>query len=182
MKIYTKTGDKGETSLIYGSRVPKTDVRVEAYGTCDEANSMIGVAVSQLTPEKWEGGTDIFEIMNKVQTVLFHVGAELATPPGKDVKWKLTDADIEHLEKAIDRWEQELPPLKSFVLPGGSRAGAAFHTARTIARRAERRAIGVEEVNQLVIKYLNRLSDFLFVAARYVNHKEGKTEPNLHEG
>ncbi|MFC0190342.1 cob(I)yrinic acid a,c-diamide adenosyltransferase [Fictibacillus aquaticus] len=179
MKIYTKTGDKGTTSLIYGERVAKNDLRVEAYGTCDEANSMIGLGLSTLPQEEW--ARDFTEVMQKVQTVLFHVGAELATPQGKKVSWMLEDKDIVFLENTIDEWQSSLKPLKQFILPGGAAPASALHTARTIARRAERIAVGVESVNPAVLSYLNRLSDFLFVAARYVNHKMGISEPVLHE-
>jgi cob(I)alamin adenosyltransferase len=181
MKIYTKTGDKGTTSLIYGQRVPKTDARVEAYGTCDETNSMIGLALSYLTEENFQGKEIIEELFHKIQTNLFHVGAELATPKGKEVKWSLTTSDIEEMEKQIDNWNESLPELTNFILPGGHSAGAAFHVARTIARRAERCAVELgEEVNPLVLAYLNRLSDLLFVAARYVNNQLGYKEQGLH--
>ncbi|MDR7074665.1 cob(I)yrinic acid a,c-diamide adenosyltransferase [Fictibacillus barbaricus] len=179
MKIYTKTGDKGTTSLIFGERVSKNDIRVEAYGTCDEANSMIGLGVSFLPDEEW--AKDAITVMRKVQTVLFHVGAELATPAGKEVAWKLKEEDVQFLEQTIDRWQEGLKPLKQFILPGGTPAASALHTGRTIARRAERLAVAVEGVNPLVMSYLNRLSDFLFVAARYVNEKMNMNEPVLHE-
>lgn len=181
MKIYTKTGDKGTTSLVYGQRVSKSDVRVDAYGTCDEANSMIGMALSFLGKDNKEWAGQFKETMQKVQTAFFHVGAELATPAGKEVGWKLTQEDITYLETMIDEWEKELEPLKQFILPGGSEASSALHVARTIVRRAERRAVQIEEVNPLVIAYLNRLSDFLFVAARFVNHKMNIVEPVLHQ-
>jgi cob(I)alamin adenosyltransferase len=182
MKIYTKTGDKGTTSLVYGDRVSKEDIRVEAYGTCDEANSMIGLGISHLKKADWEDKTEVLEFLSKIQTALFHVGAELATPKGKEVKWKLNQQHVEALEKEMDRWEEKLPPLTNFILPGGHPAGAAFHVARTIVRRAERRAVSIgEDVNPLVIAYLNRLSDFLFVLARYVNHSLNEKEPTLHE-
>jgi len=182
MKIYTKSGDKGETSLVYGVRVPKYSARVEAYGTCDEANSSIGLALS-LLPEtdEWQELRKVFHI---VQTKLFHVGAELATPEGKKVGWPIQEEDVTFLEQQIDAMDAQLPPLTNFVLPGGHPAAAALHVARTVARRAERNASHVgqqEQVNAAVLKYLNRLSDFLFVAARYVNMKTGKVEPNLHE-
>lgn len=182
MKIYTKTGDKGTTSLIYGVRVSKTDARVEAYGTCDETNSMIGLALSYLQGEFFTGKEELLTIFHKIQTILFHVGAELATPGGKEVKWTLVQKDIEELENTIDSWDAMLPPLTNFILPGGHQAGAALHVARTVARRAERQAVGLEEeVNPLVLAYLNRLSDFLFVAARYVNMQLGAKEQTLHQ-
>jgi cob(I)alamin adenosyltransferase len=182
MKIYTKSGDKGETSLVYGTRVSKDSPRVEAYGTCDEANSVIGLALS-LLPEtdEWEDLRGVFHI---VQTKLFHIGAELATPAGKEVGWPIREEDVTYLEQQIDKLDAALPQLTNFVLPGGHASAAALHVARTVVRRAERETVRItesEQVNSTVLKYLNRLSDFLFVAARYVNLKSGKTEPNLHE-
>ncbi|WP_181350728.1 cob(I)yrinic acid a,c-diamide adenosyltransferase [Thalassobacillus sp. CUG 92003] len=182
MRIYTRSGDKGTTSLIYGSRVPKNDVRVEAYGTCDEANSMIGLALSHLEGVAWSDKDAFVERMHKIQTILFHVGAELATPKGKDVMWQLKDEHIQELEDSIDTWDKELPPLKNFVLPSGHQASASLHVARTVARRAERTAVALEDElsNPLVVSYLNRLSDLLFVAARYVNHELKGEERPLH--
>jgi len=181
MKIYTKTGDKGTTSLVYGQRVAKTDLRVEAYGTCDETNSMIGLALSYIKNENFPGKEIIEKTYHKIQTNLFHVGAELATPKGKEVGWKLAASDIEEMEKQIDEWDEKLPPLTNFILPGGHPAGATFHVARTIARRAERCAVALgEDVNPLVLAYLNRLSDLLFVTARYVNKQLGALEQTLH--
>lgn len=182
MKIYTKTGDKGTTSLVYGQRVRKDDLRVEAYGTCDEANSMIGLALSYLNGEKFQGKETIEAAYHKIQTILFHVGAELATPTGKEVKWKLDSKEIDEMETLIDEWDKNLPALTNFVLPGGHPSGAAFHSARTIVRRAERCSVGLEgEVNPLVLAYLNRLSDLLFVTARYVNFQLGAVEKTLHQ-
>jgi cob(I)alamin adenosyltransferase len=181
MKIYTKTGDKGTTSLIYGQRVKKNDLRVEAYGTCDETNSMIGLALSHLNKENFKGKEIIENFYHKIQTNLFHVGAELATPKGKEVKWTLSASDVEEMEKQIDDWNVALPELTNFILPGGHPAGAAFHVARTIARRAERCAVSLgEDVNPLVLAYLNRLSDLLFVTARYVNYHGSAVEQTLH--
>jgi cob(I)alamin adenosyltransferase len=180
MKIYTKTGDKGTTSLIYGQRVAKNDGRVEAYGSCDETNSMIGLALSYLKNTQFEEKSSFINIFHKIQTTLFHVGAELATPTGKEVKWKLRDEDIAELEKQIDEWDSVLPPLTNFILPGGHPVGAALHVARTVVRRAERSAVTLgDDVNPLVLSYLNRLSDFLFVAARFVNAKLGEVESTL---
>ncbi|MDP4084800.1 MAG: cob(I)yrinic acid a,c-diamide adenosyltransferase [Bacillota bacterium] len=181
MKIYTKTGDKGTTSLVYGLRVGKNDARVEAYGTCDEANSVIGLALSHLKSEEFQGKEEVEAIFHKIQTALFHVGAELATPSGKEVKWKITEFDIDELEECIDSWDAKLPPLTNFILPGGHPAGSAFHVARTTVRRAERCAVSLgEEVNPLVLAYLNRLSDLLFVTARYINLQLGYKEQTLH--
>ncbi|MFC4410204.1 cob(I)yrinic acid a,c-diamide adenosyltransferase [Chungangia koreensis] len=182
MKIYTKTGDKGTTSLVYGSRVPKNDVLVEAYGTCDEANSVIGYALSHLNGEFFEGKDALLSAFHQIQTTLFHVGAELATPAGKEVKWKLEEGEIQKLEQWIDLWDTSLPDLTNFILPGGHPAGAAFHVARTVVRRAERISVGAgQHVSPLVLAYLNRLSDLLFVAARFVNMKLGQKEIGLHQ-
>ncbi|MBO8157835.1 MAG: cob(I)yrinic acid a,c-diamide adenosyltransferase [Bacillaceae bacterium] len=171
MRIYTRSGDKGTTSLIYGDRVAKNHARVEAYGTCDEANSMIGLALSHIGKEKWENKHEFMDFMRKVQTVLFHVGAELATPKGKEVAWKLKEEHVKELESQIDKLDKNLPELKNFILPSGHEGASCLHVARTIVRRAERTAVslGDEIDNPHVISYLNRLSDFLFVAARYIN-------------
>ena len=155
---------------------------MEAYGTCDEANSMIGLGLSYIKAEYFEGKEQFEEFFHKVQTILFHVGAELATPAGKEVKWKLEDSHINELEEQIDFLDGTLTPLSNFILPGGHPGGAALHTARTIVRRAEREAVGIdEELNPLVLSYLNRLSDYLFVAGRYINQQLGEQEKNLHE-
>lgn len=178
MRIYTRSGDKGTTSLVYGKRVPKNDLRVDAYGTCDETNSMIGLALSFLEKEEWAGKDLFLDKMHRVQTILFHVGSELATPNDREVMWKLKKEHIDELEAQIDEWDKDLEPLSNFILPSGHSSSSALHSARTIARRAERAAVGIEEhvVNPLVISYLNRLSDFLFVAARYVNQGLGGKE------
>lgn len=182
MKVYTKSGDKGDTSLVYGKRVSKASAYVEAYGTCDEANSMIGLALSFLPKEeKWAPKQKAIHI---IQTKLFHIGAELATPAGKKVGWPIEETDVTFLENEIDKMEETLPALSNFILPGGSPAGASLHSARTIVRRAERCAIAIhqeEPVNPIVIKYLNRLSDYLFVLARFANHQIGTIEPVLHQ-
>ncbi|GAA0442753.1 cob(I)yrinic acid a,c-diamide adenosyltransferase [Virgibacillus salarius] len=179
MRIYTRSGDKGETSLLYGKRVVKNDMRVEAYGTCDETNSMIGLALSFLQEETFKGKEQLLDRMYRVQTILFHVGSELATPVGKEVTWELKQKHIKELEDQIDDWDAHLQPLKNFILPSGHRASAALHTARTVARRAERLAVGIKDVNPLVVAYLNRISDFLFVAARYINQLLGGEERPL---
>src|SRR5699024_10066184 len=147
MKIYTKTGDQGETSLIYGQRVLKSDERVEAYGTCDEANSWIGLALAEIPDE--EPWLDFLNTFHLIQTKIFHVGSELATPRGKKVAWPITIEDVLFLEQRIDQWESSLEPLAHFVLPGGSRAGATLHVARTVVRRAERKAILIGETDQV---------------------------------
>lgn len=182
MKIYTKTGDKGETSLVHGVRVPKYADRVEAYGTCDEANSQIGLALSLLPQtEEW---TQLRAVFHMIQTKLFHVGAELATPEGKKVGWPIAEEDVAFLEEQIDKLSADQPELTNFILPGGHPASSAFHVARTVVRRAERKAVHVaqqEQVNQAVVKYLNRLSDYLFVVARHVNLQAGTAEQYLHQ-
>lgn len=182
MRIYTRSGDKGLTSLVYGQRVPKNHLRVEAYGTCDEANSAIGMAVSAVGSQYWEGKQDFLDQLHRAQTILFHVGAELSTPKDKEVYWKLKQTHIDEMEKQIDEWDRELEPLKNFIIPSGQPASAALHNARTIVRRVERLTVGLEDEieNKLVLSYLNRLSDFLFVAARYVNKKLGGEEQGLH--
>jgi cob(I)alamin adenosyltransferase len=173
MKIYTKTGDKGETSLFTGQRVSKTDPFIEALGSVDECNSALGTALASLphTPEM----NEIRQQLETIQHALFDVGAALATPLTRAGKSKLEKTrfdqeEIEELEKWIDKMEGELPPLKEFILPGGHPAGAALHLARSICRRAERNAIPLnEDVSETVLIYLNRLSDYLFSASRYVN-------------
>ena len=173
MKIYTKTGDKGETGLFGGGRVSKSSTRVDAYGEIDELNSVIGL----VRTEPIDATLDA--LFARVQSALFDLGAELATPPDSKAELgipTITDADVLALELAIDRAESELPPLKTFVLPGGCRAAAYLHLGRTVCRRAERRLVtlGEEEgVRETCIRYLNRLSDALFVLARLANHRAG---------
>lgn len=174
MKIYTKKGDSGETSLFGGTRVPKSNERIEAYGTVDELNSFVGLAASYNLSEQ---GT---EYVRKVQELLFILGADLATPPSSKTRIeRISEEDISFLENAIDKLEEELKPLKNFILPGGSQAGATLHTARTICRRAERATVACAEsdnISEKCIKFLNRLSDFLFVIARYENKQAGVRE------
>ncbi|WP_080873805.1 cob(I)yrinic acid a,c-diamide adenosyltransferase [Oceanobacillus timonensis] len=182
MRIYTRSGDKGQTSLVYGQRVPKNHLRVEAYGTCDEVNASIGLAASYIEETDWEGKPAFLDQLHQVQTILFHVGAELSTPKDKEVYWKLKQNHIDAMEAQIDEWDKSLEPLKNFILPSGHKAASALHQARTIARRAERLTVGLEDEveNKLVFSYLNRLSDYLFVAARYVNKQLGGEEKPLH--
>ena len=176
MKIYTKTGDGGDTRLFDGTMVRKYDDRVEAYGAVDELNSFIGAAASFLED------SELAPMLSAIQKDLFSVGAQLADPGCKDqsrAKFKLPPDRITALETAIDTFETELPPLRQFILSGGSHAGAMLHVARTVCRRAERQVVGLSEkveVNPGLIVYLNRLSDFLFVIARVVNHRQGKQE------
>jgi len=180
MKIYTRSGDKGTTSLVYGVRVAKNDPKVEAYGTCDEANSLIGLSASFLRDASFPEKEKFLAEIRQIQTKLFHVGSELSTPEGKKVHWPIQKEDVENLEKWIDEWDKKLAPLTNFILPGGHPAGAALHSARTIVRRAERCAVALENVNPQVLAYLNRLSDYLFVAARFVNQAFGVKEDVLH--
>ena len=172
MKIYTKGGDKGETSLFDQTRVSKADPRVDAYGEVDELNACLGVARVAVTD-------DLAILIEALQRDLFAVGAMLADPASRIatrvVKARVTDADTARLELAIDRLETELPPLTRFVLPGGCAAGAALHLARTVCRRAERRAVAIG-ADPTVVVYLNRLSDLLFVMARAANHRQGAVE------
>jgi len=168
-RIYTRTGDGGQTRLASGAPVSKTDARVEAYGAVDELNACLGVARIQLT-----GPPELDDMLARVQNDLFDLGADLATPArGKD-DLRILDSQVERLEREIDRLNGELQPLTSFVLPGGSPAAAALHVARTVCRRAERRAVALSEregepVSAPALRYLNRLSDLLFVAARFAN-------------
>ncbi len=167
MKIYTKTGDKGDTSLLGGSRVPKSNLRIEAYGTVDELNSFIGLLRDQKV------NSERLDFLKEIQDRLFTIGADLATAPGKDKVKKpdLHEADIDLLEKEMDSMEAQLPPLTAFILPGGHQSVSFCHLARTVCRRAERVAVALsneEYVSDLVVKYLNRLSDFLFVLGRKI--------------
>ena len=172
MKIYTKTGDEGETGLFGGGRVPKDDPRVRAYGEVDELNAAIGLAAA-LDPWVYDR-----ERLEAIQRDLFTIGAELATPdPAKLKAPSLDGARVLALEAGIDGHEANLPPLKNFILPGGSPKAAAFHLARTVCRRAERTIVELargQKVNPEIVKYLNRLSDLLFVLARAVNKFVGR--------
>jgi cob(I)alamin adenosyltransferase len=171
-KVYTRTGDQGETSLVGGRRVSKADSRVEAYGDVDELNSVLGLARIGLADQ------EIDQVLGLVQNDLFTLGADLASPLDVEVP-RIDGRFVESLEELADRYLDQLEPLKEFILPGGCEAGAALHFARTVARRAERRTValaGREEVNPQAIIYLNRLSDLLFVLARVVNHRAGVSE------
>lgn len=176
MKIYTKTGDTGETSLFDNSRVSKADPRVDAYGEVDEVNACLGAALAAGVD------ADIAAVLTSIQKDLFAVGARLADPSSRIAdritKAAVTGQQIEMLEGTIDRLESELPPLRKFILPGGSPAGSLLHLARTVCRRAERRVVGLgaDAVEPGVVIYLNRLSDLLFVMARAVNHRAGLPE------
>lgn len=176
MKIYTRTGDQGQTGLFGGSRVPKDDARVEAYGTVDETNAAIGVASTQCAVPL------VRRILDEVQSDLFTLGAELASVPGHEARLGialLSDDDVTKLERAIDEADEPLPPLRNFILPGGPPDVVALHFARTVARRAERRVLTLaqrEPVRPTLLVYLNRLADLLFVLARRAHHENGGNE------
>jgi cob(I)alamin adenosyltransferase len=178
-KIYTKTGDKGSTSLIGGVRVPKNHIRIESYGTIDELNSFLGMVNDMCAHPP------ISEWLREIQDRLFTIGSVLATNPDKDVKMKLPDLhneDVTWLEQRIDTMNETLPEMRAFILPGGHVAASTCHVARCVCRRAERLCVAMQEqkeyVPELVIQYLNRLSDFLFVLARYISslHKAPEIE------
>ena len=176
-KIYTKTGDKGSTSLIGGVRVPKSHIRIESYGTIDELNSFLGMVSDSAR------NAEVAEWLREIQDRLFTIGSVLATNPDKEVKMKLPDlhdTDVQWLEQRIDKMNESLPDMRSFILPGGNLAGSTCHVARCVCRRAERLCVGMQQndeyVPELVIQYLNRLSDFLFVMARYLGHLNGASE------
>jgi cob(I)alamin adenosyltransferase len=176
MKIYTKTGDAGDTGLFGGPRVRKDDVRIEAYGTVDELNAALGLARAEALPASIE------RCLLRVQSELFSVGAELATPePAKHGTALICDPHIAALEQAIDELEVTLPPLKQFILPAGNRGAGLLHLARGICRRAERRVVTLARspqvhVSDRIIRYLNRLGDYLFVAARATGQDAGLAE------
>jgi cob(I)alamin adenosyltransferase len=174
-RIYTRAGDGGETSLGDGSRVPKLDCRIGAFGTVDELNSAIGLVLAEPDfPDRLRGP------LEQIQNDLFDVGADLSVPYGVTDRLRIEQASVERLERLCDEFNADLPMLKSFVLPGGTPAAARLHVARTICRRAERDALVAEEetgINPLVLAYLNRLSDFLLIAARTANAEAGRDEP-----
>jgi cob(I)alamin adenosyltransferase len=175
MKIYTKTGDRGDTSLFGGQRVPKDALRIEAYGTVDELNSVLGVVRAECQDPEVDG------ILGSIQERLFEIGADLATPRSieRKVVRRIEEKDSVPLEKVIDSLDSQLKPLKTFILPGGARVAAQLHHARTVCRRAERVVVRLsrnEEIGEAIPMYLNRLSDMLFVLARYVNHRSGVVE------
>ena len=171
LKIYTKTGDKGTTSLIGGTKVSKSHLRIESYGTVDELNSHIGLLSDQLTDEH------SIMILKEIQDRLFTIGSSLACDPEREPLMKIPDlkeADVNLLEKEMDRMNEVLPPMKNFILPGGHVAVSQAHICRCVCRRAERLCVNLHEhdsfVDPLVVKYLNRLSDYFFVLSRYTGH------------
>ena len=174
-RIYTRAGDAGETSLGDGSRVRKTDPRIEAYGTVDELNSVIGLVLAGDVPEEFRPW------LQQVQNDLFDLGADLSVPlEDERERLRTTGAQVERLEELCDRVNERLEPLKSFVLPGGSEGAALLHVARTVCRRAERQVTALAETSELnpdALAYLNRLSDLLFILARSANAERGVPEP-----
>ena len=181
MKIYTKTGDKGETSLYGGTRVSKAAARVESYGTLDELNAFIGLAKAEISDEK------VSSQLQKIQFDLFTVGSEAATPTDKmflangksRLDLLISEEEIMELERWMDNFDAELEPLQFFILPSGGKAAASVHVCRTVCRRAERSMVFLnetEEVRPELIKYLNRLSDYLFILARYISKISGEKE------
>ncbi|MCB9034842.1 MAG: cob(I)yrinic acid a,c-diamide adenosyltransferase [Chitinophagales bacterium] len=175
MKIYTKTGDDGTTMLYGGERLLKSHIKIESYGTVDELNSFIGSIMVEIDT------TDILEQLQQIQSRLFDVGTHLAAVAGKPnlILPEINEQHIEVLEQQIDEWNEQLPELKHFILPSGCKAAVQAHIARTICRRAERMVVRLnetEKVNEILIRYLNRLSDYLFVLARFLNWQQGIKE------
>ncbi len=173
MPLYTRTGDKGETSLFGGKRVLKSDDRVETYGTIDELNSVLGIVLAQLASRHSEEK----KILEKIQKDLFVIGAYLANPLAEPLTQ--LEQRVKEFEKMIDQQTEQIPLLRNFILPGGGKAGATLHYARTVCRRAERKLVALmqkEDLDSSLLKYLNRLSDLLYSTARLINHKEKKKE------
>jgi|SRR5688572_17510803 cob(I)alamin adenosyltransferase len=182
-RVYTRTGDGGETALVGGRRVPKDAPRIEAYGTIDELNAIIGLA-RVFNAERLKKGKDyrwLDEVFRRIQNELFDLGSELATPEDGvyEGMHRVGEAQVVALEQLMDKCQKDLKPLKSFVLPGGGRVGGFLHQARTVCRRAERRVLAlarVESISPWPLKYVNRLSDLLFVLSRWVGQRLGETE------
>ena len=182
-RVYTRRGDRGETGLVGGERVPKDHERIEAYGTVDELNAVLGLARAANESERGRSAAcgELDDVLRRLQNDLFDLGGELATPapawrPGM---FRVGAAEVKALESVMDRCQRDLRPLHSFVLPGGGRTSALLHVARTVCRRAERtvlRLMRVEEVGEWPLAYLNRLSDLLFVLSRWIGHHLGETE------
>jgi cob(I)alamin adenosyltransferase len=182
-KVYTRRGDNGETALVGGKRVVKHSSRVEAYGTIDELNSVVGIArvFNEESIEAGEAHRFLDEVLCRIQDELFDVGSELATPSEfvRDGMYRVSQGEVDRLEKLIDECQKDLEPLKSFILPGGGRVGAYLHQCRTVCRRAEReisRLSREEEINKNLIKYVNRLSDLFFVLSRWIAKQTGERE------
>jgi cob(I)alamin adenosyltransferase len=182
-RVYTRTGDKGETALVGGKRVPKDSPRIEAYGTIDELNSIVGLARVFNEERLQEGEAHRFldEVLRKIQDELFDLGSELATPPDFTYEgmYRIGEREVKRLEEIIDQCQKDLAPLKSFVLPGGGKIGGYLHQCRTVCRRAEREILRLSRVEQLSewpLKYVNRLSDLFFVLSRWVGKRLGEKE------
>ncbi len=182
-RVYTRTGDQGDTALVGGRRVPKDSARIEAYGTIDELNAIMGLA-RVFNAEQLERGEKyrwLDEVLRRLQNELFDLGSELATPDDAiyEGMWRVGASEVTALERLIDECQKDLQPLKSFVLPGGGRVGGFLHQARTVCRRVERRILAlsrVEPVGPWPLKYVNRLSDLLFVLSRFVGRHLGEAE------
>jgi cob(I)alamin adenosyltransferase len=182
-RVYTRTGDRGETALVGGKRVPKDSLRIEAYGTIDELNSIVGLARAFNEEKLADGEAHRFldTVLRQIQDELFDLGSELATPPDffQEGMYRVSESEVKKIEQLIDECQEELEPLKSFVLPGGGRIGAYLHQCRTVCRRAEREILRLsraEELSEWPIKYVNRLSDLFFVLSRWISKKTGKDE------
>ena len=180
-RVYTRSGDDGKTALVDGSRVAKDSLRVACYGAIDELNSILGLARSFNRDGAGPAAAKLEEILRRLQNELFDLGSELATPPEGEYEgmFKVSEADVTALEEIIDDCQEDLEPLKSFVLPGGGKVSSFLHLARTVCRRAERDILGLsrqEEVGAFALPYVNRLSDLLFVLSRWVAVKDGEDE------
>lgn len=182
-RVYTRTGDKGDTGLVGGKRVPKDAPRIEAYGTIDELNSIVGLARVFNEERLGEGDAHQFldTVLRQIQDELFDLGSELATPPEffQEGMYRVSENEVKKLEQLIDECQKELEPLKSFILPGGGRIGAYLHQSRTVCRRAEREILRLsraENISEWPLKYVNRLSDLFFVLSRWISKKTGKDE------
>lgn len=182
-RVYTRTGDRGETSLVGGKRVPKDSPRIDAYGTIDELNSIIGLArvFNEENLEAGEAHHFLDEVLCKIQDELFDLGSELATPPEsfQQGMFRISQTEIKNIEKLIDKCQENLQPLESFILPGGGRVGAYLHQCRTVCRRAEREILRLsreETISEWPLKYVNRLSDLFFVLSRWISKETGERE------
>ena len=182
-KVYTRTGDRGDTALVGGKRVPKDSVRIEAYGAIDELNSIVGLArvFNEESLDAGEAHRFLDEVLCQLQDELFDLGSELATPPEffQQGMYRVSENEIARLEKLMDKCQKDLEPLTSFILPGGGRVGAYLHQCRTVCRRAERDILRLsreEAINPDVIKYVNRLSDLFFVLSRWIAKQTGEQE------
>ncbi len=182
-RVYTRTGDRGDTALVGGQRVPKDSPRIEAYGTLDELNSIVGIArtfnAERLTDGEHHRWLD--DVLRRVQNELFDLGSELATPPGVEYEgmFRVGEAQVTALEKLMDHCQKDLEPLRSFTLPGGGRVNAFLHQARTVCRRAERQLLRLsreEPIGEWPLKYVNRLSDLFFVLSRWIAKHAGEKE------